>query len=1094
MTRFAHLHFHSPFSFLDGAARLEDAVRVAARGGVEALALTDHDNVSGAVRFHRLAVQAGLKPIQGAEITIAPAASPVPTFGDVVRGGSYHLTLLARGPGGYATLCRLITRAHLGTGTGAERRRPVLAWSDLEAVVGGDSGHGLIALSGCRRGEIPSLLWAGRTEEAYRAAGRYRELFGPESFVLEVQRDFLPGQARIEAGLIELARRLDLEIAATNNVHYLTKDDFWVHDLLTCVRTLTTVADVHPERRLNAENYLKSAAEMAALFADFPEALRGACRVAEACIPAVVPGRRLHPVFPLPAGETSAAAFLREITLAGARRRYGRLTAEVRERLEHELDVIRRLGYEDYFLLVWDLCRYARGRGIRFSGRGSAADSAVAFCLGITDVDAVARGLLFERFMSLERGEKPDIDVDFDARYRDEVADYVTRKYGSERVASVCTYNTFLARSAVRDLGKALAFPAEEIDRLAKSLPYGYAGSIPRALVAVPELRDSGLPFWKFERLFRAVEKVAGFPRHLGTHLGGIVVGRDPLVEVTPLQRAAKGVVVCQFDKEDVEDLGLIKLDLLSLRTLSAVETAVGDLGREEGFAYEVIPAGDPATMAMIRAGDTVGVFQLESPAQRALQARLGASTFEDLVASVALVRPGPIKGNMVEPFVARRRGEQPVTYLHPALEKILAKTYGVVLFQEQVIEIAQAVAGFSPGEADQLRRVMTHSHRGARMEEIGRLFVAKAVERGITEEEARRIFACLEGYASYGFCEAHAAAFADTAYRTAYLVRHFPAEFYAALLSHAPMGYYPPGTLCVEARRRGVRVLGPDINRSGERYLVERLEGVPGLPTGAKAIRVSLRQVKGMQERTLRAILEERERAGPFTSLADFCRRLGPRVPRDVAETLILCGAFDSLDPNRRSLLWRLGPLLRAVAAGEGAAGALVGEQEQGGWPPEKRGPAVEDFRLEEKIRFEYDLLGFSPEHHLLAYLRPRLKAAGFVSSAEFRRLPTGSEAKVGGLIVRPHRPPTKSGRTVVFFSLEDECGLVDVTVFENAYQIYGRLLFADPCPPLAVRGRVQRRGRATTLVARHLASLYTSLGSPAPARVRRSGGAERL
>ncbi|MCL6580564.1 MAG: DNA polymerase III subunit alpha, partial [Firmicutes bacterium] len=671
-TSFAHLHFHSPFSFLDGAARLEEAIAVAAGAGHTALALTDHDNVSGAVRFTELALEAGLKPIVGAEVTLE---------------GGRHLTLLARGPEGYATLCRLLTRAHLGS----ERRRPALAWSDLEGEVGrdGEGAHGLFALSGCRRGEVPGHLLAGRREEALRAASRYVDLFGRDGFALEVQRDFLPGGARVEAGLTELARRLGLRLVATNNVHHLTRGDFWVHDLLTCVRTLTTLEEVHPERRLNAENHLKSPAEMTALFADLPEAVRGTLEVAEACEPALRPGRRLHPAFPLPPGERDAASFLRKVAFAGARERYGRLDGRVRERLEHELDIIFRLGFEDYFLLVWDLCRHARSRGIRFTGRGSAADSAVAFCLGITDVDAVARGLLFERFMSLERGEKPDIDIDFDARYRDEVAGYLVREYGQERVAAVATYNTFHARSAVRDLGRALGFLPEELDRLARRLPYARTSAIPEALARLPELRDSGIPFWKFERLFAAAEKVGGFPRHLGTHLGGVVVGREPLTEVTPLQMAAKGVVVCQFDKEDVEDLGLIKLDLLSLRTLSAVEDAARDLAAGESFDYDAIPPADPATMAMIRSGRTVGVFQLESPAQRALQSRLGASEFEDLVASVALIRPGPIKGNMVEPYVARRRGHEPVSYLHPALEPILRKTYGVVLFQEQVIEIA---------------------------------------------------------------------------------------------------------------------------------------------------------------------------------------------------------------------------------------------------------------------------------------------------------------------------------------------------------------------------------------------------------------------
>ncbi|MEW6033018.1 MAG: DNA polymerase III subunit alpha [Bacillota bacterium] len=1114
---FAHLHFHSPFSFLDGAARLEEALPMAADKGLRALALTDHDNVSGAVLFQRLALEAGVKPIQGAEVTLE---------------GGRHLTLLARGPEGYATLCCLLTRAHLGplltrAHLGSPRRRPVLTWADLEDVVGrgggvaggrtGCSGPGLIALSGCRRGEIPSLLLAGRMAEAHRAAARYLDLFGRDGFALEVQREFLPGGSRLEAGLVELTRKLGLRLVATNNVHYVCKEDFWVHDLLTCARTLTTVEDVHPERRLNAENYLKSPAAMTRLFADLPEAVRGAVEIAESCSPALVPGRRLHPAFPLPSGETSSAAFLRKMTLAGATRRYGWVSRRVRERLETELDVICRLGYEDYFLLVWDLCLYARRRGIRFAGRGSAADSAVAYCLGITNVDAVGRGLLFERFMSLERGEKPDIDIDFDARCRDEVVAYVTARYGGEtgrawagtggaaaggpaagggaawagaggaaavgpRVASVCTYNTFHARSAVRDLGKALGLPPADLDRLARHLPYAGGADIPSLLESLPELRDSGLPFWKFERLFAAAAKVAGFPRHLGTHLGGLVVCREPLTTVTPLQWAAKGVVVCQFDKEYVEDLGLIKLDLLSLRTLSAVNQAATELG--DGFDYDAIPPADPATMAMIRRGETVGVFQLESPAQRALQARLGVTSYEDLVASVALIRPGPIRGNMVEPFLARRRGFEPVAYLHPALEPILKKTYGVVLFQEQVIEIAVAVAGFSPGEADRLRRVMTHHRRGPEMEDIGRLFVTRAVERGVDEETARRIFAGMEGYASYGFCEAHAAAFADTAYRTAYLARHHPAEFFAALFSQQPMGYYPPGTLCVEAARRGVRVLPPDVNLSGACYLVEKVEGAGGagsLEGGeararTKGIRVSLRQVKGMQQRALEAILGEREERGPFSSLRDFCRRCCPPVPRDVVEALILCGAFDSLDPNRRRLLWELPGALSTARGGPGLL--EEGADPAGAGPPAEGG--VRDFTAGEKMLHEYDILGFSPESHLLAYLRPRLERSGFLSSADLGRAPAGRRVRVAGLTVRPHRPPTRSGRTVVFLSLEDEKGLIDVTVFDRVYQRYGRLLFADPSPPLAVEGTVERRGRAVTVVARRIETLAAALDPP--------------
>ncbi|HLS88010.1 MAG TPA: DNA polymerase III subunit alpha, partial [Sphingobacteriaceae bacterium] len=839
MSPFTHLHVHSNFSFLDGGSSIRDLVAEAARLDMEALALTDHDNVAAAADFHRLALAAGIRPIQGAELTVS-------AVGEEGDERPFHLVVLAEDAAGYANLCRILTDAHLQNPRGSPRVTP--------AMLRGRTG-GLIALSGCRQGEVPWRLLRGDKEGARRAAAFYSRLFGPDRFYLEIQADNLPGARSLARHLRDLGEHLGIGLMAANNVHYSTRDRFPVHDLLTCVRLGIRLDEAHPQRRLNAENYLKPARAMAAVMAHLPggrEALANTRRVAERCGPALDLEANLHPAFAVPGGG-SAGAYLRELVYTGARERYGRVDRDLEHRLEHELNIINRLNYADYFLLVWDVVRYARSRGIRCAGRGSAADSAVAYCLYITEVDAHGRGLLFERFMSLERAQRPDIDIDFDWRYRDQVAEYVYRKYGRDHVAAVSTYHTYRARSAVRDLGKAMGFPAHEIDRLAKVLPHGFAGDAAAVLEAVPELRDSGLPLERYRRLFRLCAAVAGFPRHWGTHLSGLVISRRPLTDITPLQQSAKGVVVTQFDKEGVEDLGLIKLDLLPLRTFGAIEDARRAIAaRDPGFDYERLPLDDPDTFAMISRGETIGVFQLESPAQRALQPRLQAADLEDIVASVAVIRPGPIKGNMVEPLLARRRGEQPITYLHPSLEPILSKTWGVVLFQEQVIEIATAVAGFSPGEADRLRRVMSHARSRAEMEDIGRLFVAGARRRGIKEEVAREIFSYIQGYASYGFCEAHAAAFATTAYKTAYLLRHYPAEFFAALLSHQPMGYYPPNTLALEARRRGVRLLPVDINASDAPFTVE--EG---------AIRIGLQQVKGMPRDMLEALLAERDRRG---------------------------------------------------------------------------------------------------------------------------------------------------------------------------------------------------------------------------------------
>ena len=855
--------------------------------------------------------------------------------------------------------------------------------------------------------------------------------------------------------LAELAEKLGMGLVATNNVHYACPEEFRVHDVLTCVRTLTRVYDVHPERPLNAENYLKSEQEIKKLFREYPQAVANTWQIAQRCGPSLALGTPLFPRFNLPPGK-AAESLLRDLAYRGARKKYGRVSRKVESRLEHELRVINALGYADYFLVVWDIVEYARNQGIRYAGRGSVADSFVAYCLGITEVDSLARGLLFERFMSLERAQKPDIDIDFDARFRDRIFQYVSARYGEDKTAKVCTYSTYRARSAVRELGKALGLPEGELDQAAKRLPYGaYADRIKDMLPLLPELRESNLDKEKFSLLLDLCEKVAGFPRFLGTHLGGVVVSREPLCDITPLQRSAKGEVVTQFDKDDIEELGLVKLDLLSLRAMSAVEDTVRAIMREKkGFDYEKIPLDDAATYRMINKGQTIGVFQLESPAQRALQARLGASDIEDIVASVALIRPGPIKGDMVEPYIFRRQGREAVTFLHPALEPILAKTYGVILFQEQVIEIATVIAKFTPGEADRLRKVMTHARSQKVMDEIGREFIERAVENGVSREVAETVFKAMAGYASYGFCEAHAAAFATTSYKTAYLVRHYPAQFYASVLSNQPMGYYPPHIIADEARRRGVRILPPCINRSGENFLVEK-----------EGIRVSLSQVKGLSRKGIRNILDNR----PFTSLAEVWEKAG--LARDEMENLIKCGALDVFDTNRRRLLVKARKLhLSSRAAGAVKEGIMAFDD------PEQAAGAkadIPDFTEDEKYAMEFEILGLSPREHLMARFRGYLKENGFKSSWDLAALPGGRWVKVAGVLLRPHRPPTKSGRVVVFMSLEDEFGLTDVTVFEDVYQRYGGLIFSPQTSPLVVEGVLQKRGNLASVVAKRIGRL---------------------
>ena len=1072
MQPFVHLHVHSQYSFLDGADTCSTLVARAAECGMSAIAITDHNNVSAAVELSKAAAKYGIKPIHGVEVSMSDGS---------------HLTLLAQNPEGYANICRMLTEAHMSS----PRREPRTNMETLTKYT-----EGVMALSGCnRRGKIPSLVTSSRFEDAKDTAENLTSIFGKENFYIELEHSLAPRALSLNAALAELAQEIGVGTVATNNVHYANKPRFEVHDALTCVRTLTTLDDIHPERRINAENYLKSADEMSELFAKYPEALANTNEIADKCSPGLDLSLRLFPKYQTPKG-LSSAEYLVRLTREGAIAQYGKITPVIENRLSHELSIITALGFEDYFLVVWDIAQWAQSQGIRYAGRGSAADSAVAYCLKLTNVDSIARGLLFERFMSLERAQKPDIDIDFESEKRDDVANYIYRKYGDSHVASVCTFNTFQARSAVRDFGKALGFPPNDIDRIANILPHVPADAVRSALQRYPEARSEEIPKWQYELLFELCESVAGFPRHIGTHLGGLVISDQPLTCVTPLQMSAKGVAITQFDKNAIEDLGLIKLDILSLRTLSAVEHTV-DMVRASGkghddFDYNGIPLDDDDTYKMLNSGETIGLFQLESPAQRALQTRLGADNIEDIVASVALIRPGPIQGNMVEPFIARRSGAEEIAYIHPKLEPILKKTYGVVLYQEQVIEIATTIAGFTPGEADRLRKAMTHFRSMREMEDIGRNFVAKAVANGVSPDVAETIFSYIVGYAGYGFCEAHAAAFADTAYKTAYLARHYPSEFYAALLSAQPMGFYPARTLLVEARRRGVEALPLDINHSKEKYSVE-----------GTALRVGFMQVSGISSNLIHEILHARQDDGPFMSTLDFLCRI--KANKTVVENLVLAGAFDSTDPNRKALFWNLGRLAEvaashrtAIDAKKTSGQASLLDIKQTSTEVRKAIPSpyhssdvsdafrlpaapqaysgysvvnLPDFSDWEKFKHETSVLGFCASRHAMEFFRPALMREGIWDSRKISSADQGQIVRVAGLVVRPHRPPTKSGKTVVFLSLEDEYGLTDVTVFDDVYQRQGAAIFKSPA--LIVTGTISRRGNGVSVIAKSIESL---------------------
>lgn len=1006
MTNGVQLHVHSAFSFLDGASLPEELVQEAATKNIATIALTDSHRLSGIVTFLKAAQASGLKAIAGATIKLP---------------GEGQLVLLVPDTAHLPQLTRLLTHAHRDHPRGS----PQVEWEMLRRW-----GPGLVALSGGRRGVLDRLIYAGQQAAALEQAQKLQGIFGPD-FYLEVGAGWLPGDRSIRAALKSLGQHLGLSLIASSEVRHAEREDFPVYDLMVAIRHGLRVEEPHPDRPLNRELYLKDRDSMRRALGDLgPEALKTADRLAEKLTTPEILGRSRVPQ--LDPNPETAWQRLQQLVWEGARRRYREHWKAVRPRIGHELGIIRDLGFVDYFLVVEDVARFARQAGIRFAGRGSAADSAVAYCLGITEVDAVARELLFERFLSRERAETPDIDIDFDARRRDEVAQYVIERYGRERVAAVATYQTFRARLAIRQIGRVMGFPARELDVLAKSLPPLSLEDMVQHFDDIPELRVLGLTPASRQILAWAA-KVEGRPRHIGTHLGGLVISGDPLELVTPLERSAKGVEICQFDKRDVEALGLLKLDLLSLRTFTAVDMAVRSITETTpAFRYEDIPPEDPAVYRRLQEADSIGVFQLESPAQRALARRLQPDRYEDIVASLALIRPGPIKGNMVTPFVDRRRGWEPVEYLHPDLEPILHKTYGVVLFQEQVIAIASALAGFTPGEADQLRRVMTHARSPKEMERLGQQFQLKATARGIAPEVSAAVFAQMVGYASYGFNEAHAAAFADTAYRTTYLLEHYPGPYYTGLLNAQPMGFYPVDLLVTEARRRGINIAPLDINTSGAEY-----RWIPK----RQAIQTGLQAVSGLGADNACQLLAARQEK-PFQHPGDVLRRTP--LHRDQVALLVRVGAFDAVDPDRERWLE-----------------SLLGENPLGLVPSQPGVP----WTIWQRLFWEYRILGFGQTAQALHPWRETLRNQGFITCQEALAAPPGSVVRVAGVPVRPHRPPTRSGRLMVFYTLLDETGVLDASLDEAGYRRVGHWLFSGDRPGiLACSGRMERSTMTTS------------------------------
>jgi error-prone DNA polymerase len=1033
---FVHLHVHSQFSFMDGAASLDGLVERAVEFEMPALALTDHQGLSGAIRFYLACQKAGIRPIIGCEVVVETAGilgeeADLPPekrlelpasvgFGRAAAAG-YHLTLLVRDFGGYRNLCRLLSRTHLR----GPAEPSIVTLADLAA-----HSEGLIALSGCLRGEAASAVTArapGRGREALRRLSR---CFAPGDFYVELTHAVTAEAPRLISGLVALADELALPVVATNNVHYLKAADHRLHDVLSATGARMTLPG--PYDRPNAELWFKPAAEMRRLFEGLQRACDATLEIAARCQLELPLGEFHFPAADIPRGETPYSVLAKE-SWRGLERRYSPMTPEAISRLQHELSLIDSMGFSEYFLVVKEIVDYARSQGIRYSGRGSAGDSIVSYALGITDADPIRHDLLFERFLNPARRQMPDIDVDFDSARRDEIIDFIYKRFGHEHVAMVATVNTMTARSAVRVVARSFGLPIAEVDSLSRHLPWVSARKIRAVLGEYPEcashpLRDER----KWGMLLDLAEQLDHCPMHLGTHLGGFIITRDPIASWTPLQWAAKGTVVSQYDKDDIEALGLVKMDILGLRIHSAISDTVtlararaGEKAVPEPFE---LPHDDPRVFEQIASADTVGMFQLESSGQRNLSTRLKSSTFEDIIAQISLFRPGPLEAEMIAPFIRRRHGLESVNVPHEGMREVLADSYGVIVYQEQVLLVARAVAGFDLAEADSLRRAMTKGRSREEMERIRGHFLERAFARGVEPAVAEEVFRQLEGFAAYGFNKAHAACFAVVSYASAWLRTYYPAEFAASIMNNEPMGFYTPRLVINDARRHGIEILGPHVNASSARYTVER--------DGA-AIRVGLRDVHRMTQRLLGEV--EREQAvRPFRDLADFLRRTRAESP--AAESLIRIGALDGLGvteegrPPTRDELLALLPELKAVIAREGVAGddtlCLAPAPTR---PPEDTSH-VSGWSAARRISAELELAGLSLSAHPLDLARDDLVARGVTFACDLAALPDRSRVRVVGVRERAQTPRTRSGKRTCFLTLEDATGLLDVVVFADA------------------------------------------------------------
>lgn len=1045
---YVSLHLHTEYSLLDGAIRIKELVERAKHFKMPAVTMTDHGNLFGAVEFYKQVTKAGIKPIIGCEVYVAPG-SRLDRGGSENEETSFHLILLARDNAGYKNLVTLVTKAYLE----GFYYKPRVDMDLIEQYSGG-----LIALSACLKGEIAYCLQRGLNDRAMERALQYKHIFGPENFYLEVQANGLPEQAAVNKQLIELGRELHIGLVATNDCHYLKKEDAKAHEVLLCIQTGKTLKDANRMRFSSNEFYLKSPEEMKEEFKDIPEAIANTIVIAERCNVDFKLGEFLLPRYQASDGEDPYSMLFR-LANEGLLRKHGpEVPVEYAERLKTELEVIKKMGYASYFLIVWDFISFARSKNIPVGpGRGSAAGSLVSYCLDITEIDPIKYTLLFERFLNPERISMPDIDVDFCQDRRGEVITYVSDKYGKDHVAQIITFGTMAAKAAIRDVGRAMDMAYAEVDKIAKLVPNMPKITIESAMKQEPQLKDLYDTNDEVKGLLDIAMRLEGLNRHASTHAAGVVISPVPLTEYTPLYKSPSDEsIMTQFDMGSIEGIGLLKFDFLGLKTLTVIQNTLNYIkqGGAE-ISLKDIPLDDEKTYELLSSGQTTGIFQLESAGMKDILVKMTPNRIEDLIALVALYRPGPIGSGMIDDFIKRKKGKVPVKYDLPQLKEILDETYGVILYQEQVMRIANKLANFSLGQADILRKAMGKKN----IEVMGKQkehFVNGAVANGINEKKASKIFDLLANFAEYGFNKSHSAAYAFVSYQTAYLKAHFPVEFMAATLS---MDIHDTDKIVKsinECRQMKIDILPPDINLSGSEFRVV-----------GNSIRFGLSAVKGVGAAAIESIIEARDAGGPFASITDFTGRADTRkVNKKVLESLVKAGAFDSLGITRAAAMDSVTTILN------GSGTRNTGQQSIFGDEMFDPAPVIEEWDEAELLRNEKESLGFYITGHPLAkydMLLSKLKAR---HTTELENIPDRSDIIIGGILRSIKKKNVKStGDLMAYLTLEDGEGSVEVIVFPELYKNSVQVLKKDML--ILVKGNIDKDEKGLRVRAREVSDL---------------------